>query len=69
MRPADFTTAEKLAELRRERRQRERVYARLVEQRKMSRHDADRYVAILDAIIRDYDAKLAEDPQAGGMLL
>lgn len=69
-----FTRAEKLAELRRELRQRENVYPRLVLSGRLKQEKADRQIAILEAIAADYAeaidadeaaaAKAAEEAQA-----
>ncbi|MFN3891944.1 MAG: hypothetical protein ACK4MV_16235 [Beijerinckiaceae bacterium] len=59
-----ITTADKLKELRREMGQRKRVYARLIENGKLTQEAANRQIAILESIILDYEAKeKAEQPQ------
>lgn len=50
-----YTRDEKLREARRELRQRRRVYPRLVQQGKLTRADADRQIAIMEAIAADYE--------------
>ena len=50
----DVTTAEKLAELQRERKLRERVFPRFVAEGRMASEVAARRIEILDAIIADY---------------
>ncbi|WP_412508779.1 hypothetical protein [Roseovarius sp. SYSU LYC5161] len=52
-----LSTHDKYAAVRREIRQRRRVYPRLIEQGKMSQADADREIAIMEAIADDYDTK------------
>jgi len=60
----EISTAEKLAEIRTERSFRSRVYERLIHQGKMTRAQADRRIAILDAIIADYLRE--QKAEAGG---
>jgi hypothetical protein len=59
-----ISTADKLKELKRERAMRHRVYPRLIGNGKMTQAEADKSVAILNAVIDDYEAKAkAEEPQ------
>lgn len=53
-----FTDAEKADEAKRESGYRRRVYARLVQHGNMKQADADRKLAIMDEIERDYRAKV-----------
>jgi hypothetical protein len=64
-----FTTAEKLAEIDRELKERRRVYVRLVASGKLRKADADRQLLIMLAIRADYAATVEQDPQAAGLLL
>ena len=54
---SSFTNEEKLECIRREVKQRERVYPRLIEQRKMSKDFADRQLMLMRAIQRDYESE------------
>jgi hypothetical protein len=54
-----ITNAVKLAELKRERAMRHRVYPRFIDAGKMTRAEADCALAVLNAIILDYE-NLAE---------
>lgn len=49
-----FTTADKLAAVEREIKQRRRVYPRLVAAEKMSQNFADEQIAVMEAIAADY---------------
>ncbi|MGR3484038.1 MAG: hypothetical protein ACU0BF_01725 [Paracoccaceae bacterium] len=51
----DVTPAEKLEELRRELRMRQRVYPRQIQLGRMTQADADRRIAVLEAVAADYD--------------
>lgn len=53
--PRTFTPRQKMFCARREVRQRQRVYPRLVDAGKMSRADADRELACMEAIAADYE--------------
>jgi hypothetical protein len=53
-----FTDHEKLAEVRRELKQRARVYRRLVENGKMEQSQADRFTNIMLAVEADYAARV-----------
>jgi hypothetical protein len=55
------TTTEKLAELLNERSYRQRVFARLVAERRMTQPTADARMRVLDAIIADYRERDAEE--------
>lgn len=57
----EITVQEKLHEIERELNQRRRVYARLVEQRKLRQDVADRQIAIMEAIRTDYVALAAKE--------
>jgi hypothetical protein len=63
-----FTARDKATEARREVGYRRRVYARLVGEGKMKGHDADRQIAIMEAIAADY-AVLAEAEEKKERLL
>lgn len=65
---AEFSAADKAKAAAREVAQRQRVYARLVEQGRMKQADADRGIAIMSAIEVDY-RKIAEEEAAKGRLL
>lgn len=62
-----ITNADKLAELKRERGQRERVYPRLIDGGGLSREKAARQIEVLDACIADYEARADEDRRAGDL--
>jgi hypothetical protein len=62
-----ITNTEKLAELKRERAQRAHVYPRLIEAGKLTRENADRQAAILNAIIDDYEARAEVDRRMGDL--
>lgn len=64
----DFTAAEKAECAEREVKQRRKVYARWVADKRMSQDFADRQIAIMDAIARDYRAK-ADVEEAAGRLI
>jgi len=49
-----ISTHEKIAELAREVRMRRRVYPRLVVQGEMTPDEAERHIAVMEAIIEDY---------------
>lgn len=53
-----FTATEKFKEIERELLMRRRVYPRFVEQKKMSQTQADRQIALMDAIADDYCAQV-----------
>lgn len=55
--PAHFTTAEKVQELRRELTLRRRVYPRRVEDGKLPQKTAARNIALIEALIADYEEK------------
>jgi hypothetical protein len=57
-----FTAAEKAAEAKAELRQRHRVYDRMVRNGRMTRAQADRKIAIMDAIRRDYEQQANPTP-------
>jgi hypothetical protein len=63
-----ITIPDKLKELRREMQMRHRVYPRLIGNGKMTQADADRAVAILRAVIEDYE-KIVEAEAKSGRLL
>ena len=52
---ATITIYDKLACARRELRMRRKVYPRRVANRKMSQEQADREIALMEAIVADYD--------------
>jgi chorismate mutase len=54
----EFTPADKLKSVERELGYRRRVYARRVAEMKMRQGDADREIAIFEAIAADYRARL-----------
>lgn len=58
----DFSTEEKLKELDRELMQRRRVYRRLIDAGKLTQSKADRQIAILTAIAKDYRDQSALGP-------
>lgn len=51
-----ISNADKISELKRELKQRARVYPRLVEKKTLSQSTADRQCAVLTAILSDYEA-------------
>ncbi len=51
----EITTADKIAELKAEIAMRERVYGRFVAEKKMSEGAKDRKIAIMQAIVDDYE--------------
>lgn len=55
----DFTPADKLKAVERELGYRRRVFPRRVEQQKMKQTDADREIAIFEAIAADYRGRIA----------
>ena len=63
-----FTAGEKYTEARREVGYRKRVYARLVAEGKMKAENAARQIAIMEAIMQDYNGA-AEAEAAKGRLL
>lgn len=65
---ATITTIDKKREAQREVQQRQRVYRRLVENGKMKQADADRQIAIMQAIADDYTAKAIEEDKATRLL-
>lgn len=54
-----FTNEEKLECIRREIKQRERVYPRLIENRKITKDFADRQMMLMRSIERDYEQQAA----------
>jgi hypothetical protein len=54
-----ITHADKIAELRREIRMRESVYPRRIAEKRMTPAEADRRIAILRAILLDYEQQAA----------
>jgi hypothetical protein len=60
-----FSTKDKIDELERELRQRERVYPRLLSEGKLNPNDARRQIWILQAILADYEAIARLEPGAG----
>ena len=58
----EFTRAQKRACIERELKMRRRVYPRWVENGKMTQADADREIAVMEAILADYP------PRQGSML-
>lgn len=52
-----FTDAEKLAEVKREIRMRHSVYPKLIKGKKLTEADAARQIAILEAVVKDYDGE------------
>ncbi len=64
----NITGRDKLREAEREVQQRERVYARLVENGKLTRQKADRQIAIMEAIAADYRRQAVEEEQKGMLL-
>ncbi len=54
--PVTITTGDKIRCLKREIAMRERNYPRWVESGKMKQHDADREVAVMKAVLHDYEA-------------
>jgi hypothetical protein len=63
-----FSTEEKIAECTREIQQRERVYRRLIEQKKMTQQMADRQLDIMKEIASDYFRKQAEETRGPPLL-
>lgn len=63
-----FTAADKAKCAEREVAQRRRVYPRLVESRRMKQAEADRQIAIMEAIAADYTAQ-ADGEDAKGRLI
>lgn len=63
-----FTAADKAACAEREVTQRRRVYPRLVESRRMKQAEADRQIAIMEAIAADYRAQADADEAKGRLL-
>lgn len=63
-----ITTIDKKKEAQREVQQRHRVYRRLVENGKMTQGEADRQIAIMQAIADDY-TRLAIEEEKGTRLL
>lgn len=63
-----FTNADLAECAEREAKQRRRVYVRLVENGKLTQRFADRQIAMMDRIARDYRIKAAAEPPAGAML-
>lgn len=60
----EITTYEKAEEIKREIKMRKRVYSFQVLQGKMKQEVADKHIAIMEAILKDYQAILEkEDPQ------
>lgn len=57
-----FSNADKLAEVEREIKQRQRVYPRLVSQGKLRQATADKQMEIMCAIAVDYRNKIKEGP-------
>jgi ribosomal 50S subunit-associated protein YjgA (DUF615 family) len=50
-----FSATEKLREIKREIAMRRTTYPRWVAAKRLTQHDADRQIAILEAIMRDYE--------------
>jgi hypothetical protein len=64
-----FTDDDLAACAQRELRQRRKVYPRLVRHGTMSGAAAEREIAMMEAIARHFEARVAADPQRGGRLL
>ncbi len=60
---------EKLACARRELAMRRRVYPRWVEAGRMTREEAEREIAVMDAIVADYELRVTPDPRQMGLAL
>lgn len=58
----EITTAEKIAEVKREIRMRHSVYPKLVRGGKLTEIDAARQILILEAIQKDYEVWLMSEP-------
>jgi hypothetical protein len=58
----EFTTDEKIAEIKRELAMRNRVYPRMVAKGQMTTAQSMHRVAVLAAVMRDYEAKAADGP-------
>jgi hypothetical protein len=56
-----ITDADKLACVQRELKLRQRVYPRFIEERRLSAGRAAHELAAMEAIVRDYEAKAAEE--------
>lgn len=52
-----FSVHEKISELRREVQMRKRVYANRVQRNQMTQQAADRYLGLMEEILRDYEAQ------------
>ena len=53
----DITTADKRREAERELAMRRKVYPRMVETGRMKKHDAERQIAVMEAIAEDYQER------------
>lgn len=63
-----FSSSDKAIEARREVRQRQRVYSRLVGEGKMNGKSADRQIAIMEEIAADYAERAEADEQEERLL-
>lgn len=61
-----FTYAEKLAEAKREVALRRNVYPGFVARKKMRQSEADRHLALMEAIVADYEKAIAREAQKAG---
>ena len=68
MAESEPTTADKLRCIQRELGWRHRVYARRVEERKMTKTEADRELRIMTAIATDYGRQAEAEAKAGRLL-
>lgn len=64
-----FSVMEKVLELRREVRMRKQVYRGRVERRQMTQQEADRFLGLMESILADYEAELADGAGEQGKLL
>jgi hypothetical protein len=72
MRPYDhipWTASDKLRSIDRELKKRARAFPRFVAEGRMTQDEANREIAIFEAIRRDYAAAVEANPRAAGLLL